>query len=132
METKLPVHDLLDTFSDDGTRLGALAFGALAACAGAFPAAAFMAVLYRFPVPFRGYASGLGAVGPALGATFFYGFLGGFVVLAVAGGLGGAFAHSRVGPRKPSVRPLTLAIVLAVDVAAALLLATLDKIIGPW
>ncbi len=133
METEPPVvADLLDRFSNDCTPLGAFAFGAVAACAGAFPAAAAIALVYRFPIPFRGYESGLAAAGSALGAVFFYGILGGFVLLGAAGGIAGVFAHSRVGPQKPPVQTLTIAIVLAVDVGGALLLATLDKLIGPW
>ncbi len=132
MDTEGPARDLLESVSDDGTPLGAFVFGAVAACAGAFPAAAVIALLYRFPIPFRGYESGFAAAGDALGATLFYGILGGFALLGAAGGGAGVFAHSRVGPWRPPVRTLTIAIVVAVDLGCALLLASWDKIIGPW
>jgi hypothetical protein len=88
METEQPVHDLLKSFSDDCTPLGAFAFGAVAACAGAFPAAAAVALVYRFPIPFRGYESGLDAVGSAL-------------IVSTS-----ALAHAQVLERLPNIYPL--------------------------
>lgn len=106
--------------------------GALATILLAFPLAALCALLFRFPVPFAGYESGWSAVLHALAAVRFYGTLGGFVLLALLGAVGGAVAH-RVG--KPDARRVwwwTMGLAAAVAGCAVLLLATLDYIIGPW
>ncbi len=106
--------------------------GALWAVALAFPLAAIFALIYRFPVPFAGYETGLTAVPGALVAVVFYGFLGGFPVLLAAGGLGGAAAHALARPDVPRIRNLTLAFAGIVALLAVALLAVLDKLIGPW
>lgn len=106
--------------------------GALWAVALAFPLAAICALIYRFPVPFVGYETGLTAVPGALLAVVFYGLLGGFPALLAAGGLGGAAAHTLARPDVPRIRNLTLAFSGIVALLAVALLAVLDKIIGPW
>jgi len=107
--------------------------GAVATCAFAFPAAALLAVAYRFPVPVGGYQSGVDAVPLVLAAVMFYGVtFGGFVLLAVLGAAAGAIAHRirRAGDRP--VMGLTLWLSLGVAGAASLTLALLDYLIGPW
>src|SRR5690348_3119967 len=77
-------------------RLGCLAsgaLGALSAVVGAFPVAALVAFVYRFPIPFTGYANGFKAVVPALFAAAVYGAMGGFFVVAILGTLAGVLAR---------------------------------------
>jgi hypothetical protein len=106
--------------------------GALSAILLAFPFAALCALLFRFPVPFAGYESGLSAVPDAWVAVRLYGALGGFALLAVLGGLSGAVAH-RLGKADPRrVWQGTVSLAAAVAFCCVMLLATLDYIIGPW
>ncbi len=106
--------------------------GALWAVALAFPLAAICALLYRFPVPFGGYATGPTAMLRALGAVVFYGVLGGFPVLLVAGALGGAAAYALGRPNVGRIRRLTLAFAGLIALLGVGLLAVLDKLIGSW
>jgi uncharacterized membrane protein YfcA len=107
--------------------------GALFAIIGAFPVAALVALVYRFPIPSVGYSSGFDAIVPSLYAVFLYGIvLGGFVVLAVGGAIGGVIAYSVQRPKEKSVGRLCLGFALVVDVVAVLVMAILDKLIGPW
>ncbi|WP_102142202.1 hypothetical protein [Mycobacterium hubeiense] len=97
--------------------------GAAAAILWAPIAAALIAVIYRFPVPFGGYASGLdGALTAAL-ASVFYLVLGGVVVLGALGAVAGALLTRRW---------LTVLAGFAIAVVAALSLALLEYVIGPW
>ena len=99
----------------------------------AFPIAALLALVFRFPVPLIGYVSGVEAVIPALVAVLVYGVLfGGFLIL---GGLGSCIVFvvnknsvGNVGQRKWIIAILAMSTTLA----SLLLLATLDKFIGPW
>lgn len=110
----------------------AAAIGALATIVLAFPMAALMALVYRFPVPFGGYVSGPTAVPLALMGVVFYGALGGFFVLGGLGCAAGIAAH-RMG-RTNDKRVVTLALELSLLIAFAVIftLAILDKLIGPW
>lgn len=112
--------------------LSAVVRGALLAVVVAFPLAAICALVYRFPVPFAGYAAGPGEVLNALVAVLFYGMLGGFPALAVAGALGGATAYGLRKPDTQRVRRLVLAFSTIVAALAVGTLAILDKLIGPW
>lgn len=98
-----------------------------------FPAAALVALVYRFPVPFRGYVGGPEAMAPAVVAVVFYGFIGGFFVVLAIGVVAGAIAYRPESPRedKASV-PLLHMLCFVGDIMAALVLAVLDKLIGPW
>lgn len=98
----------------------------------AFPLAAICALLYRFPIPFGGYVSGPTAMVRALGAVVFYGLLGGFPALLVLGGLGGAAAYRLARPDLSRIRQLTLAFAALAALLGVVLLAILDKVIGPW
>jgi hypothetical protein len=106
--------------------------GAIVGVVGTFPLAALCALLFRFPIPFDAYRSGLDAVVPALFAVVFYGMLGGFVVQAALGGLGGLIASQR-SPGQPSdVGRRCLVFSLAGASVGVVALAVLDRIIGPW
>jgi len=94
--------------------------------------AALCALVFRFPIPFAGYESGIAAVPRALLAAVFYGVLGGFVVLAVGGYAAGAIAVVKAGNDVTKTFRLTLAYSVLISFAGVLLLAVLDKIIGPW
>ena len=106
--------------------------GAVWAVVLAAPFAAICALLYRFPKPFAGYATGPDGVGDALLAAVFYGLMGGIPALLVAGALSGATAYYLGRPDPQRIRRLAFAlagIVAAVGVGA---LAILEEIIGPW
>jgi hypothetical protein len=98
----------------------------------AFPLAAIFALVYRFPIPFSGYESGLSAVPRALGAVLFYGALGGFIALFAGGALAGLAAYAIARPDEPRVRRLTLTFAALVALLGVATLAILDKLIGPW
>ena len=106
---------------------------ALISIVATFPLAALCALLFRFPVPFAGYLSGADAVGPALWAVVFYGgSLGGFVVQAVLGGLGGLAAEHWGAPDRVKVTRLSSVFGVVASAIGVFTLAILDKIIGPW
>ncbi len=107
-------------------------WGALGAVVLAFPFAAICALIYRFPIPFAGYASGTTAMLRALGAVVFYGILGGFPVLLVVGALGGVAAYFLGRPDLAHIRRLTLAFAGLTALLGVGFLAILDKLIGPW
>ena len=115
-------------------RLGlrSVGLGCLLAVLGAFPVAALVALVFRFPIPFTGYCSGPGAVLPSFVAVLIYGCIGGFPLLAVRGAVGGLIAYLIGRPDGKKTFRLTLAFTVVVDVLATLTLAVLDKIIGPW
>lgn len=103
--------------------------GAVAAVAVAPAAAAAVAVAYRFPVPFGGYAHGFAEAGTAALACLFYLVLGGVPVLSLLGTLGGVLA-AKIGAT--DARNLTLAIAASAALLAALALALLEFVVGPW
>ena len=113
--------------------------GAISAVASAVPLALLCGLIYRFPVPFSGYTSGVEAFEGVLVAALFYGVLmGGLPFLALVGA-GAATAtgwwrrrqgESAVAPGKDLVRGLLVG--LAVSATAVVLLANLDALIGPW
>jgi len=98
----------------------------------AFPFAAVCALLYRFPVPFAGYESGLAAMPRASLAVVFYGLLGGFPVLLVVGALGGVAGHVIGGTDVRRVLRLTLAFSAMTALLGVVFMAVLDKLIGPY
>ena len=110
----------------------AIIWGAVSATVLAFPLAALCAIVYRFPVPFAGYASGIDDVPYVLMGVLFYGLLGGFPVLAAAGVLAGWAAHHTGQPDPRAVRRLALTFGGVSASLAVVLLAVLDKLIGPW
>ena len=98
----------------------------------AFPFAAICALVYRFPIPFGGAASGPTGMPRALGAVVFYGVLGGFPALLAVGALGGAAAYALGRPDGGRVRRLTLAFAGLTALLGVGFLALLDTLIGPW
>ena len=107
--------------------------GAIIGIIATVPLVVLCAVAYRFPVPFAGYLSGIGAIIPSLIAVLFYGILfGGFLVQALLGGLGGLLAQHIGGTDKNKI--INYCIVFSTIGASfgVLILAILDKIIGPW
>lgn len=105
--------------------------GAAVATAAAFPAAALTALVYGFPVPFAGKLHGLDAMVPAMFAVVFYGVMGGFLVLPLLGTLAGVIAD-RWSQDARTAQFRTVMAALAIALACAALLATLDLFIGPW
>lgn len=59
----------------------------------AYPCAVLIALLWRFPIPMSGYASGPSAVEPALMAVMIYQLLGGALLLGIFGAVAGIAAH---------------------------------------
>lgn len=109
--------------------------GAIIAIIASFPAAALVALVYGFPVPFdetRQAGRGIQGVIPAMFAVVFYGALGGFVVLGVLGAVAGAVAQARAGNDRARAARLTNVLALTAALACAILLATLHLFIGPW
>jgi quinol-cytochrome oxidoreductase complex cytochrome b subunit len=109
--------------------------GAITAILGSFPAAALVALVYRFPIPFddtRQAGSGIDGLSLTMFAVLFYGALGGFVVLGVLGALAGAVGQTRAGTDRVKAVRLTTVLALAASLACAIFLATLDLFIGPW
>ena len=102
--------------------------GAVAAVILSIPAAALVAPLYRFPVPFGGYASGISEIPIATMAALFYGVtFGGFVLV---GGVGAVLAMLSASRGRPTRFIVMQSAVIAV--AAALSLAVLELFIGRW
>jgi hypothetical protein len=106
--------------------------GMLLAVLAVFPLAALVALCYRFPIPLSGYESGPNAALRSVAAVIFYGFVGGFIVVALLGAASGASAHRLAGSDNTKKLWLTLALVLVGDLLAVMLLAVLDKFIGNW
>ncbi|MEU6564480.1 hypothetical protein [Nocardia nova] len=108
----------------------AVLWGAVVTICWAPVAAAVVASVYRFPIPFDGYARGASDALSAALASVFYLVVGGAFPLALAGALAGFLLARGRGP----ARRLTLiaATGFATACAAALLLALLEYAIGPW
>lgn len=107
--------------------------GAVIGIVATIPLVALCALVFRFPIPLGGYMSGPGAILPALIAILLYGVLfGGFAVQAVLGGLGGLLAEQLAAPDKDRVARLCLVFATIGASFGVLILAVLDKIIGPW
>jgi hypothetical protein len=106
--------------------------GAVLAIAFSFPLAGLCALVYRFPVPFAGYQSGVDSILMAMFASAFYGLLGGFVVLAVGGYVGGLAAINLGKGDDQRTHRFTLLMSTVVAFLGVFTLAVLDKLIGPW
>lgn len=107
--------------------------GAVWSVFSAFPIAAIIALLFRFPVPLVGYLSGPQAIAPAMMAVLVYGILyGGFILVGFLGAVAGAViaGSTMVSPEK---RGFAVRIASAsITTCVLLILAILDKIIGRW
>ena len=107
--------------------------GATWAITSAFPIAAFLALFFRFPIPFAGYLSGVEAVVPAMIAVLAYGvLLGGFVLLGGTGAAIGYFAENWKAANPEKGRWVVAALCSSSTLFYLIVLATLDKWIGPW
>ena len=107
--------------------------GALAGVVGTYPAAAVCALVYHFPVPLGGNASGLAGAALSTFAVTFYGIvLGGFVVQGAAGAIAATLATRRTEGDPGRARRIALAAGAGASIPGVILLATLEKIIGPW
>ncbi|MEV6559281.1 hypothetical protein AB0M22_26445 [Nocardia sp. NPDC051756] len=122
-----------DTSTANAFVLKTAGLGAVAAVVLAPVAAALVAVVYRFPVPMaEDYARGFDGAGDAALGSVFYLILGGALVLAMLGGIGGFVTarSSRLGSRR--VRYVTLAVSASIALLAATALAVLEFFIGAW
>ncbi|WP_128145336.1 hypothetical protein [Nocardia africana] len=107
-------------------------WGALTAVLTAPVAAALVASVYRFPIPFGVYAEGVReAVNAALAAVFYL-VTGGGMLLAVLGGAAGLLIVRAPGRRLGRSLALTFAAGFGLAVVGAFALALLDHVIGPW
>jgi hypothetical protein len=97
-----------------------------------YPAAALIALAFRFPIPLGGYYSGVEAVIPSLIAVAFYSMFGLLPALLLCGAIAGIF----VPPKRSGSGLLPSKLEAELSVVAALVplgvLSILDKIIGPW
>lgn len=116
--------------------------GILTALVASYFLGLLFAYVFRVPIPFAGYMGPFGdissysaSVGEVLlavaAAWLVYGALGGFLVLAVAGGVAGCWA----GQQRASKSMQNVMIVGLATLASAIpvtFLAVLDWLIGPW
>lgn len=109
------------------SRLRLALVGAVAAVGFAPLAAAIVAAVYRFPIPFAEYVTGVGGMPAAALASVFYLALGGFVVLGAFGAAAGALLAGTAAATRHAV-----AASFVIAVVGALSLALLEYVIGPW
>lgn len=85
-----------------------------------FPAAALVALVYRFPLPLGGTVSGPAGAWNAMLATLFYGLVGGFVVVPGLAAALGALLRKRgiESPALVTVPSVSAALLYAVVLAA--------------
>jgi hypothetical protein len=106
--------------------------GAIVGVIGSPFLAALTALVFRFPVPFYAYVSGARGMVPAFLGAIFYEALGGIVVQALLGGLGGVTGAHRGWPAHRQMHKLCIVFALICAELGVLTLATLDWMIGPW
>ena len=98
-----------------------------------FPMAGLIAFAYRFPVPFAGYMSGFRAILPAMFGVIVYGvFLGGLLVVALVGAFCGVITARSVDGALHRKKRFVISMSFIVATVCVMLLAVLDKFIGPW
>lgn len=98
----------------------------------AYPTAAVIALVFRFPLPLAGYYSGVQAMIPAMWAVLFYSMLGLVLALVACGAAAGAFVPPHRAGTKAWPSRLELAYSVLASLVPLIILAVLDKIIGPW
>lgn len=113
-------------------KIWAALHGAVLCVLFSFPSAMLLVSVWRFPVPFAGYRSGLAHAGDALFAVGFYGIIGGFVLLGVLGAIAGLIVRTLRPDDEREQKRLARIVTAVIALAAATLLAALDKLIGPW
>lgn len=96
------------------------------------PLAGLIGMIFRFPIPMSGYASGPSAFVPGMFAAILYGMVGGVAVQALMGCIAGVIVYQAARRRPQRVGTLTLLGGTLSALPGLLLLATLDWIIGPW
>lgn len=106
--------------------------GAVVGAVGSPFLAAATALVFRFPVPFADYASGPAGLAPAFAAGIWYGLIGGFVVEALLGGLGGVLGARLSSPFNRHMRAFCYAGALMGAELGVATLAVLESIIGTW
>jgi len=107
--------------------------GAIVGIVATVPLVLLCALIFRFPVPFAGYLSGPSSILPALIAILFYGVLmGGFIVQALLGGLGGLLAEYLASQNTKDIKMFCVVLSTIGASFGVLILAILDKLIGPW
>ncbi|WP_280262029.1 hypothetical protein [Nocardia wallacei] len=106
--------------------------GCVAAVLTAPLAAAVVASVYRFPVPFGDYAHGLSEAGNAALASVFYLVLGGVPVLAIGGTVAGWLVQRAAGTDSARTGWAGAGAGFGVALLGALVLATLEFFVGPW
>jgi hypothetical protein len=98
-----------------------------------FPLAALIALVFRFPVPFVGYESGIDGIKPALYAVYFYGVsLGGFSIVVILGAIAGFAIHKRGHVDSGIYWRRMFGFSACAAGAPLLVLSVLDYLIGPW
>ena len=103
--------------------------GAAAAIGWVPVAAAAVAIVYRFPIPFGEYAHGIESAATAALASVFYLVLGGALVVGVLGAAAGATLAKLVSRREGA---LTVLAGFVIALLGELSLALLEYVIGPW
>ncbi|MGE5519003.1 MAG: hypothetical protein ACM3VS_03675 [Candidatus Dadabacteria bacterium] len=97
-----------------------------------FPLAAIVAFVYRFPIPFSEYESGISAVPKALGAVIFYTIMGGFIVIPILGWVAYLLGNQMGNADDKEQRKWQFIFSLVFALSSIILMSVLDKIIGPW
>lgn len=125
--------------------LFSMVLGASMAIMGAFPASVFVALIYRFPIPVVGWASGPEMIGTHGLAQFIlqipgliigvsiavamYGVMGAYFVLSVLGALGGLLVHPSGDFNYRAAIRSNLKIATCIDLLFAITMANLDRFI---
>lgn len=124
---------MADTSSGDNTgALKAACLGAVAAVVLAPPAAAIVAIVYRFPVPMGEYARGFDGAGTAALASLFYLLFGGVLVVGILGAAVGFIAARSTGRDTRRALRRTLGAAAVVALLGATALSVLEFVIGAW
>jgi hypothetical protein len=124
---------LLSRQGDSAAMTSSFLCGAACSILGTYPMAMLSALLFRFPIPFGGYSSGVHAVLPSLLAVTVYGLMfGGFIVQGLLGGVAGFLARRQGGLDQRRTWRLCAIYGVAASLPGVVALAVLDKIIGPW
>jgi len=99
--------------------------GAFYAVFGMFPAAALVALMYRFPIPLAGFRSGIRAacLSPWAVLYLWYHECTSLLLLMFGGAIGGLIAYTIRGPDRRAVHVLCLSFALGFALLAAFLVA---------
>ena len=106
--------------------------GALAALLGMFPAAFVLALVWKFPLFMVGYQSGFEAALFTPFTVFFFGILGGFLIVPALGALAGQIAFRTAHGNASMAHRLSILFGMLSAFLAGVLLILLDQIFGPF